>query len=87
MTDAFCPANHGRWRLAAASGRATVTPAADATPDLTLDISDVAAVYLGAFRFTDLRRAGRVHECRPGAVAEADALFRTEVAPLTSTMF
>ena len=87
VTDAFCPANDGRWRLAAGTGRAMVTPAANATPDLTLDISDVAAVYLGAFRFTDLRRAGRVHECRAGAIAEADALFRTEVAPLTTTMF
>lgn len=87
VTDAFCPANDGRWRLSAASGRATVRPAPDADPDLILDISDVAAVYLGAFRFTDLRRAGRVRERRTGAVAEADALFRTEVAPLTSTMF
>ncbi|HEY6012913.1 MAG TPA: GNAT family N-acetyltransferase [Candidatus Limnocylindrales bacterium] len=87
VADAFCPANHGRWRLSAASGRATVRPAPDAEPDLTLDISDVAATYLGAFRFTDLRRAGRVRECRAGAVAQADAMFRTEVAPLTSTMF
>jgi predicted acetyltransferase len=87
VADAFCPANDGRWRLSAVSGHATVLPAPDAEPDLTLDISDVAAVYLGAFRFTDLRRAGRVRECRPGAVAAADALFRTEVAPLTSTMF
>ncbi|MBI3749664.1 MAG: GNAT family N-acetyltransferase [Chloroflexi bacterium] len=87
VADAFCPANDGRWRLSAASGRARVRPAPDAEPDLTLDTSDVAAVYLGAFRFADLRRAGRVRECRAGAIAEADALFRTEVAPLTSTMF
>jgi predicted acetyltransferase len=91
ITDAFCPANAGRWRLivptANATARAVAVPASDATPDLTLDISDVAATYLGAFRFTDLRRAGRVHECRPGAVAEADAMFRPEVSPLTSTMF
>lgn len=87
VADAFCPANDGRWRLSAVSGRATVTQATNVEPDLALDISDVAAVYLGAFRFTDLRRAGRVRECRAGAVAEADALFRTEIAPLTSTMF
>ena len=90
VTDAFCPANTGRWRLtvpASVAGAAVATPAGAAAPDLTLDISDVAAAYLGAFRFTDLRRAGRVRECRPGAVTLADAMFRTEVAPLTSTMF
>ena len=91
VADAFCPANAGRWRLtvsaAHAAGGAVVVPAGDAAPDLTLDISDVAATYLGAFRFTDLRRAGRVHECRPGAVAEADAMFRTDGPPLNSTMF
>ena len=91
VTDAFCPDNAGRWRLSVpttrASGTAIVAPAGDAAADLTLDISDVAAVYLGAFRFADLRRAGRVRECRPGAVEEADALFRTEGAPSNSTMF
>ena len=93
VADAFCPANAGRWRLTAstpdapAQGRATVVPAGDAAPDLSLDISDVAAVYLGAFRFEDLRRTGRVRACRPGAVAEADAIFRTEARALNSTMF
>ena len=90
VTDEFCPANAGRWRLTASSGGgsgAAVVPAGDAAPDLALDISDVAAAYLGAFRFADLERAGRVRECRPGAAAEADALFRTDRAPMTSTMF
>lgn len=88
VTDAFCPGNAGRWRLTAGSGGATsVVPALDDMPDLELDISDLAAVYLGAFRFADLARAGRVRECRPGAVAAADALFRPERAPHTSTMF
>ena len=91
VTDEFCPGNAGRWRLAAPAGRiasgAVVVPAGDVAPDLALDISDVAAVYLGAFRFADLWRAGRVNEVRPGAVAEADTLFRTNGAPLTTTMF
>ena len=69
-------------------GAASVTRAPDSVAvDLALDISDVAAVYLGAFRFADLRRAGRVREARPGAVARADALFATEVAPSNGTMF
>ena len=56
-------------------------------PDLTLDVSDLASVYLGAFTFADLIRSGRVGECREGAIAAADRLFATTVAPWCSTMF
>lgn len=102
LTDEFCPWNAGRWRLEVSSGAAvprampegvpgargvaTVTPF-DGDPDLTLDTSDLAAVYLGTFTLADLARAGRVGECRPGAVAAADGLFATAVAPWCSTMF
>ena len=67
-------------------GRGTVD-ALDGDPDLTLDTADLASVYLGTFSFADLARAGRVGECRPGAVAEADRLFATAEAPWCSTMF
>jgi predicted acetyltransferase len=91
VTDEVCPANSGRWRLSVPSAgiadRALVVPAGEASPDIALDISDVAAVYLGAFRFADLQRAGRVRECRPGALADADGLFRTERGPANSTTF
>ncbi len=91
VTDEFCPGNAGRWRLtvpvARAADTAAIVPAGNSVPDLVLDISDVAAAYLGAFRFSDLQRAGRVGETRPGAVEEADALFRSERAPANSTMF
>jgi predicted acetyltransferase len=92
VTDTDCPWNAGRWRLAVegdgAVGSASVTAAgASAAPDLTLDISDLAAVYLGAYRVSDLARAGRVRECRPGAVAAADDLLMTAQAPTNSTMF
>jgi predicted acetyltransferase len=87
LTDEFCPWNAGRWRLeVGGDGRGTVTPS-DADPDLTLDTADLATVYLGTFTFADLARAGRVGECRPGAVADADRLFATAIAPWSSTMF
>lgn len=91
MSDAFCPWNAGRWRLAAAAGdgsapRARVTPADDAA-DLAMDVTDLGAVYLGGFRFGDLLRAGRIEERRPGAVAAADRLFATDRWPWCSTMF
>jgi len=87
VTDEFCPWNAGRWRLdGGGDGRATLM-ASDADPDLTLDTADLATTYLGAFTFADLARAGRVGECRPGAVADADQLFATAIAPWSSTMF
>jgi predicted acetyltransferase len=92
VTDEFCPWNAGRWQLSVggdgAVGSASVSAVNDATqPDLSLDISDLAALYLGAFRVADLVRPGRVRECRPGGIAATDALFATPVAPSTSTMF
>ena len=88
LTDESCPWNAGRWRLDVPGDRgvATVTPFTG-DPDLTLDTSDLATAYLGAFTFADLARAGRAGECRPGAVAAADALFATAEAPWCSTMF
>jgi predicted acetyltransferase len=93
MTDEFRQWNAGRWRLEVAGGSvpgargvASVTPFTG-DPDLTLDTGDLASVYLGAFTFADLARAGRMGECRPGAVAQADQLFATTVAPWCATMF
>jgi predicted acetyltransferase len=87
LTDEFCPWNAGRWRLdVGGDGTASDSPF-DGEPDLSLDSADLATVYLGAFTFADLARAGRVRECRPGAVRAADSLFATTSAPSCSTMF
>jgi len=88
LADEFCQWNAGRWRLDVTGdpGAATLT-ASDAAPDLTLDAGDLASIYLGTFTFADLARADRVRECRPGALAAADALFATARAPWSSTMF
>lgn len=92
VTDEFCPWNAGTWRLLVQgeglAGSAAVRRAPDASEiDLAFDISDLAAVYLGAFTWADLARAGRVRECRPGALAAADTLFATGRAPSNTTMF
>ena len=88
LTDEFCPWNAGRWRLDVPSDRGVATVTAfEGDHDLTLDTSDLAAAHLGTFTFADLARAGRVGECRPGAVAVADALIATVGAPWCSTMF
>ena len=82
VRDEFCPWNEGRWRLE--DGEATRT---DDEPDLRLDVTGLGSVFLGGFTFAELRRASRVEEGREGAVARADAIFRTDVAPWCPEIF
>jgi predicted acetyltransferase len=80
--DAFCPWNEGRWRLA--DGRARRTRAA---AHLRCDVSMLGAVYLGAFTFGQLVRAGRAEELRRGAAARADEIFGRTRAPWCPEIF
>ena len=82
VTDAFCPWNAGRYRLAGGACERT-----EAEPDLALDASVLGAAYLGGTTLSELAEAGRVAELRPGAVARASAAFRGEVAPWCSEVF
>ncbi len=82
LIDGFCPWNEGRWRV----GDGGVTQTRDA-PELRCDVTALGSAYLGGFSWTQLGRALRVEEVRPGALARADALFRTERAPWCPEIF
>jgi predicted acetyltransferase len=82
VRDEFCPWNEGRWQLE--GGEATRT---DADADLALDVADLASPYLGGFTFRQLANTGRIEELREGAIARADAMFRTDVAPWCPEIF
>jgi predicted acetyltransferase len=86
VSDAFVPECAGRWRLTVSggAGHAEIT---DDAPDIQMDISDLAAVYMGGFRFASLGRAARTVECTPGARAQADAIFATTDAPWCPEVF
>jgi predicted acetyltransferase len=86
VSDEFCPWNDGRWSLTIENGVPIVEPTTDAA-DLACDISDLGATYLGGLSFTQLADAARVHELQPGALARADALFRTDRAPWCPKVF
>jgi predicted acetyltransferase len=58
-----------------------------AEPDLALDLGVLGTAYLGGTTFGSLAIAGRVRELREGALEEADAMFRTSVAPYCLTDF
>jgi predicted acetyltransferase len=87
LADGFLPDNAGAWRLEVSDGQAVVTRLESGAGELRLDVADLASAYLGGFSFTRLARAGRVEELAEGALARADALFRTPVAPWCPEVF
>ena len=86
VTDEQFEANADRWELRVSDGRAAVSRSA-AAADVELDITTLAAVYLGGFRFGDLAVGGQLRECRPGALERADALFTPSRSPWNATPF
>ena len=86
LADEFLPANAGRWALEVSDGAARVTPTTDPA-DVSCDVTDLGAAYLGAFSFAQLAAAGRVREAGAGGIARADALFRTDRAPWCPKVF
>ena len=74
VSDAFCPWNAGRYRLAGGGCERTQDE-----PDLALDASALGAAYLGGTTLRELAGAGRVAELRVGALARASAAFRGDV--------
>jgi predicted acetyltransferase len=82
VTDAFCPWNEGRWRLADGTAKRTT-----ASPQLRCDVTALGAVYLGGFTFSQLVRGGRLEELRRGAAARADAMFASAPAPWCPEIF
>jgi predicted acetyltransferase len=82
VTDEFCPWNIGRWRISPGGTRQTADEA-----DLACDIASLGCVYLGGFTFAQLARSLRMKELRAGAIARADAMFRTDRAPWCPELF
>lgn len=86
VEDPFRPATSGSYRFAADAGVATCART-EAPADLEMDVADLGSIYLGGVTATELARAGRIAERRPGALAEADRLFASSVAPFCLTRF
>ncbi|MEV5607805.1 GNAT family N-acetyltransferase [Streptomyces sp. NPDC052225] len=76
----------GRFRLAAAPDGAVCEPSA-AAPQLTLDVGELGALWLGDASAVRLAALGRVVEEEAGAAAVADALFRTPRRPWCPDVF
>jgi predicted acetyltransferase len=85
VEDALGPAA-GRYRLEVTGGGATCERT-HAAPDLTIDVRHLSAAVLGGTRLIDATRGGGCVEHRPGALADADRLFRTADEPWCTTWF
>jgi predicted acetyltransferase len=76
----------GRYRLEASAEGGSCTPTT-ADADLTLDVGDLAALWLGDESAVRLAALGRVREERAGAGRSADALLRTSRRPWCPDIF
>lgn len=76
----------GRYRLDTAPSGTTCAPTTDSA-DLTLDVRELGALYLGDESAVRLSALGTVTEETPGAAARTDALFRTSRRPWCPDMF
>ncbi|MFD7405266.1 GNAT family N-acetyltransferase [Streptomyces sp. NPDC059866] len=76
----------GRYRLEASAAGASCVPTTQSA-DLTLDVGDLAALWLGDESAVRLATLGRVQEARAGAARSADALLRTSRRPWCPDLF
>jgi predicted acetyltransferase len=86
VRDDLLPDNAGLWRLSGDSSGATCAPTS-AEPDISLDVRDLGAAYLGGTRLATLGAAGRIQEHHRGALAAADAAFSWHEPPSAVEMF
>ena len=77
----------GRYLLDGGPDHAGCRPAGGESADLTVGVDGLGSVFAGGVSLQTLASAGRVDEHRPGAVATADAMFRSHVTPWCGTWF
>jgi predicted acetyltransferase len=87
VTDALIPSNAGQWRLTGGPDGAAVDAAPHAEPDLSLDIRELGAAYLGGVSLAALATAGLVVPSRPGTLGPVAAAFSWPLAPVCTWIF
>ena len=86
VTDDAAPWNEGRWRLEAESGRVEVTKT-DEAPDLSTDVSVLAALFSGHLSATEAARSGLLTAQSGSALETADRIFAPRCAPFAFDWF
>lgn len=86
VRDAVCPWNDGTYALEVEAGAAKCSRIAAVDPDITLDVADLGAVYLGGNRLQSIAQSGRIG-ASPEALARADAMFAWDPLPWCPEVF
>ncbi|OBI13195.1 acetyltransferase [Mycobacterium sp. E2327] len=76
----------GRFQLQTRDGAGKCTPH-EGPADVEIGLAELSTIYMGAHRASELARADRLTELRPGAIRDLDAAFSTERAPYCGTLF
>jgi predicted acetyltransferase len=76
----------GRFLLQTRDGVGKCTPH-EGPADVQIGLGDLGTIYMGAHRPSELHRANRIAELRPGAIRDLDATFGVERAPYCGTLF
>lgn len=85
VRDPLFADNSGTWRLEVDGGRASVSKTSG-NGEVSLGIMELGALYLGQFTFAQMLAAGRITGTAE-AIARADDLWRTPVAPWCPEIF
>ncbi len=84
VTDAFEPANAGRWMLEAGPDGSTCTcTRTEDEPDVVLDVADLASLWLGGVAPATLAGAGRLFVRDPATIGRLRRLFAVDLPPWT----
>lgn len=86
VRDDFCDWNRGCWSLEM-SPEGGICRSVAGGADLSIDVSALASVYLGAASFSTLLQAGLADEASAGAVERADRAFAVALKPWTPYNF
>jgi predicted acetyltransferase len=88
ITDKLLPGNAGRWRLTSDGPDGGVSCDPTSGPaDVTLDVRELGAAYLGGTRLGALAAAGLVSENRPGTIRQLSAAMTWDPAPWCPQIF
>ena len=90
VSDEFCPWNSGRWglRTSGEPGAAVAeVERTEASADVALDTTDLAAIYLGGTTPSLLAATGRLEERTESVIGRLGAMFASERAPWCVSMF
>jgi predicted acetyltransferase len=87
VTDELLPGNAGRWHLRARDLGDTACLRTSQPADITVNIRELGAAYLGGTRLGTLAAAGLVTEHKPGALRTLSSAMTWDPAPWCPRIF